>query len=251
MQAKAFPPLRGWVWLRAGFALWRMAPLPLTASAMSMLVCLMFAVALPYAGTALFNILLPVLSVGLFSCFQAVANRRMPSPTLIFSRFGERFKVLFSLGVVTLVSGFFCTLLARTLTGQGAEELAAQDPQALQRMLEQMMPTLALSFLLYTPMAFAAWFAAPLMALRGVALHKALFFSFIACIRNFWALLVFMFLFCVLGGLLVGFILNMAAALAPPLASFLLAPIIMLLVPLFNAAFYVSARDIFGEWPDQ
>jgi hypothetical protein len=85
------------------------------------------------------------------------------------------------------------------------------------------------------------------MALHRMTLFKALFFSVIAVWRNLWAVLVFL-MTIVLVLLVVSELIQLLASVVPPAG--LLGLVMLIMVPIFFSSFYVSARDIFGEWPD-
>ena len=91
-------------------------------------------------------------------------------------------------------------------------------------------------------------FSASIFAILGL---RPLYFAaagLLPRLRYLKLSLVFLLGFGVLS-LALGFALSLLGAALPALTSWLLPPLMMLLVPLFYGAFYFSACDIFGEWP--
>ncbi|GAB2876820.1 BPSS1780 family membrane protein [Uliginosibacterium flavum] len=245
MQANKFPARRGWVWLQAGFALWRSAPLALTGSAMTMLMCLLLTMMIPGIGPLLALLLVFPLQVGMFLVCSSWAQNHSAHPKLLFACFTkQRFPGLLALTGINFLGMLLCFMLAvmvcnfdlgsfTELAAKGSTEL----PPALQAQLERVVRWTSLFFI---PLQLASFFAAPLMALQRTPLIKALFFSFVACWRNLGALLVMQL---ILG--LLGILIQLLASVLGLLFGIGL----MVLVPVLCATLYSCARDIFGEWP--
>jgi uncharacterized membrane protein len=97
------------------------------------------------------------------------------------------------------------------------------------------------------------WFAPPLAAWHGVGAVKSLFFSFVACLLNWRALLLY-------GAAILGVIAGLASFLlfafalasgeaskAVPSSAALFA--LILFFPTLFASIYASYRDVFGAEP--
>jgi len=253
MQAKAFPARQGWAWLQAGFRLWRSAPLPLTSSAMTMLMCLLLPLMLTSFGPLLTVLLIFPLQVGMFLLCSARAEGRIPHLKLLFACFTKtRFPALLLLTGVWLGGILLCSLIALAITGfdlHAAANIAAKGgdvPAAMQSQLTKFALWIALFFI---PFNMATFFAAPLIALRKLPLFKALFFSFVACWRNLAAIFVMLVVFCILGDVLPNLFLAFIGGLSAPIAGMLSGFMLMVLVPVLCAAYFSCARDIFGDWP--
>jgi len=253
MQATAFRARQGWIWLLAGFRLWRRAPLPLTSSAMTMLMCLLLPVALTNIGPLLALPLIFPLQVGMFLLCSTLAEGRFPHLKLLFACFTKaRLPGLLLLTGIWLASILLCSLIALAITGfdlQAFAVIAAKGtdiPAESQSQVTKFAMWVALFFI---PFNMATFFAAPLIALRKVPLFKALFFSFVACWRNLAALFVMVFTFGILGDILPSLLLEVIGGLSAPIAGMFSGILLMVLVPVLCAAYFSSARDIFGEWP--
>jgi hypothetical protein len=107
---------------------------------------------------------------------------------------------------------------------------------------------------LYLPLSLMFWHAPALVHWHGVAPVKSLFFSFIACIRNFWAFTVYGLVWM---GVFLGFGVTMAAVAGLlGSAEFLAAalyPAAMLMAATFFTSIYFTFTDSFtfdsGENP--
>lgn len=253
MRGNSFPARQGIAWLLRGFSLWRSAMIPLTASAMTMIVCLILTMLVPLAGSVLFSWLLPVLAVGMFTCCQTAEAKKRIMPGLLFAHLGLRMRRLLGLAILRTMGNLICLTLALLITGTNVGDLLPFLPltsEAADAVLNRMTPIIELALVLSIPLDMAVWFAAPLRALRDMPLGKSLFFSFIACWRNLLPLFVFLLSYGVIGLLLPFLLLQLIGLVIPALASMLLAPALMLLAPIFHGGFYQSACDIFGEWPE-
>lgn len=252
MRANSLPALQGLAWLRSGYALWRGAMLPLTANAMTMVMCVLLGALVPLIGMALAVLLMLTFNVGMFVSCDYAARRRAIPPALLFRNFGANFRRLAWLAALTVVIDTLCLGLALLITDVPLSTLAAASlgsEQSAKTALMQMLPAAGLMLILRIPVIMATWFAPPLMALLGLGLGKALFFSLVAFWRNLGAMLVFLIgygLIC----LAVSLVLSLLLQFAPYLGSLVSAPCLMVLAPVYYAGFYVSARDIFGEWPE-
>jgi hypothetical protein len=92
------------------------------------------------------------------------------------------------------------------------------------------------------------WFAPQLAAWHGVGAAKALFFSFVACLMNWRALLVYGLATALVTAILAAGALMAAALLsAKVVPSVLVLPLAILLLPTLFASFYASYRDVFAS----
>jgi hypothetical protein len=245
MQAHRYSARHGLGWLVRGFQLWRQAALPLTASAMTMGLGLMVVGQLPgLFGPLAMAFLLPVFSVGMFMCCDTAAKRRPMLPGLLFRNFPDHAVRLCGLAVLQLAGVYLFLWISGTDPGQMLKSATTATGGVVST---QDLLLLGLAMLVRLPVDMACWFAAPLIALQRISLGKALFFSFMASWRNLGALLAFMFAFLMVG-VVSSTVLEIFARLIPTFLLFIL--FLMIMVPVYFASFYTSARDIFGEWPD-
>jgi hypothetical protein len=102
------------------------------------------------------------------------------------------------------------------------------------------------ALLLLCPLIMAYWYAPVLAGWHDLSPAKALFFSFVACLRNWRAFLVYSLAILVVATLVPGLLLGILAALMPSGAALLTVLmtvlIILVLAPTLFASFYVSYR---------
>lgn len=80
---------------------------------------------------------------------------------------------------------------------------------------------------------------------------KAMFFSFVACARNWRPFLAYGIVLGLVGGMLPGMVISTAQAIAPLLGTVALLLIPLVLIPVVFASFYINARDVFAlDQPD-
>jgi hypothetical protein len=250
MQARIVETRRGARWLSDGWRLFRAAPLGWIAVAFAYGLIMMLMSAVPLIGTAGFLVLYPALTVGLMAAARAASRRAPVEIGMLFDGFRHGLRAQIVLGAIYLACSmvvFAGTLLAdddqvlrAVLSGRHTDELQMGD----------LVAPLGVMAALYTPMLMMFWFAPPLAAWHAVGAVKALFFSFIACMMNWRALLLYG-LVTMLAVIVLAFGLFVAVALASggaqkgvPLPLVLILAI--LLLPTLFASFYISYRDVFG-----
>jgi hypothetical protein len=106
---------------------------------------------------------------------------------------------------------------------------------------------MTVGMLLYLPLALMFWHAPALVHWHGVSPVKSLFFSFMACWQNKWAMLVYLLGWMsvfVLGGVLVSLI---AGLMGGGVMQVVLYPAALLMAAMFFTSFYFTFRDSFEE----
>jgi hypothetical protein len=249
MQARIVPARQGAAWLVDGWRLFRAAPLGWLAMVFAYWIIMTLASVVPFIGVAAASIMVPAFSVGFMAAARAASHRGPVELSLLFDGFRHQPKSQLILGVIYLMA--LGTLLSATtlvddgalaswmLTGRRPAEEALQSDDFLQ--------ALAVAALLYTPVLMAFWFAPPLAAWHGVGPIKALFFSFVACLLNWRAFLVYgAFSALVVVVLPLALLLTLMLASLKIAAMSLVFPVLLVLLPTLFASFYASYRDVFG-----
>ncbi len=248
MQARTLPSQRGWAWIAEGFALWRRNPALITFLVFGYWFCLLVVAAVPLLGQVLMSLTMPALSLGIYNGCKAVAEKRKVGPEVLISGFRqnlpEQIKIggiylagtLAVLGLTALVDG---GILAELMLGKRKlDEATADDPL--------LTASLLVGTLGSTPLMMAYWFA-PLLAGWGrVPAVKAMFFSFVACLRNwraFFAYGIGLLLAVLVPGLLIGLL----GTLSPILSTLPAIALPLVFIPVVFASFYVNATDVFGQ----
>lgn len=249
MQARQLPFQRGWAWLRDGFLLWRKNPALMTLATFGYLLSIVLVSALPLIGQPIASMLMPVLSLGVLNACRAIENRTPAGPEILFSGFRDKKKLpaLFMVGGLYLVGSLL--VFGATMLFDDGTLLAILkgefDPETDTFELANVMPALLVAIGLSTPVMMAYWFAPILVGWWGVSAPKAMFFSFVACARNWRSFLGFAIALMVVGCLVPGLVLGIVGAIVPLIASLLVAAMPLVLLPILFASFYRNAREVF------
>lgn len=245
MQARRLPAIRGWNWIAEGFRLFRTNPALLTFLAFGYFLTLAFINLVPLVGAVAAYLCMPALSVGVMNGCRALERDDGSGFGLLYSGFRKNARTLFLLGAAYM-AGFLVVLAITALVDGG--ELWSKTPEELMRSGE-LMPTLQLMLLLAIPLVMAFWFSPMLVAWNDLSAGKALFFSFVACARNWRPFLVYglgvAFISVVLPGIVLGILGAFSEQLVRMLAVAISLPLLFVFVPTLFASFYVSYRDVF------
>ncbi|MEF8769495.1 MAG: BPSS1780 family membrane protein [Candidatus Accumulibacter phosphatis] len=256
MQALTLPAAQGWRWLTDGFRIYRKNHLMLTLLVVSYWVLMALVNIIPVLGTVATTLCIPAFSVSLMNACRRIDHGSPLSPQLLFSGFASNLRGLLILGAIYLAAtiGILAVsaladggaLMAMMLAGQKPAEEVVNDSSLL------LATQIALIFL--CPLMMAYWYAPVLAGWHGLSPAKALFFSFVACLRNWRAFLVYSLAIIVVATLVPGLILGILATLLPGSAALLAIVmtvlLILVLAPTLFASFYISYRDVFVTFED-
>jgi len=251
MQARIVGSARGARWLAEGWRLFRAAPLGWLALVFAYLLLTNVIMFVPFIGVATFLVLYPPFSVGLLAAARAASRRAPLEIGMLFDGFRHGLRAQLLLGAIYLACSvvvFGGTILAddgevlrAVLSGRRkGDELESGD----------IFLPLAVLATLYAPVLMMFWFAPQLAAWHGIGAVKALFFSFVACLMNWRALLVYgaatalATLVLASGALFAVALASGGATKIAPTA--LVLPLAIVLLPTLFASFYASYRDVFG-----
>jgi hypothetical protein len=249
MQARIVEARQGAAWLVYGWRLFRAAPLGWLAMVFAYWIIMTLASVVPFIGVAAASIMVPAFSVGFMAAARAASRRAPVELSLLFDGFRHQAKSQLVLGVIYLMC-LGTLLFATTLVDDGALAgwmLTGHRPAEDALQSDEFLQALAVAALLYTPVLMAFWFAPPLAAWHGVGPIKALFFSFVACLLNWRAFLVYgAFSALVVVVLPLAMLLTLMLASLKIAAMSLVFPVLLVLLPTLFASFYASYRDVFG-----
>ena len=251
MQALTLPAAQGWRWLTDGFRIFRKNHLMLTFLVISYWMLMAVVNIIPVIGTVVTTLCIPAFSVSLMNACRNIDRGSPLAPQLLFSGFKSNLRSLLTLGGIYLAStvGILTissladdgALMAMMLAGQKPDEEALSDGSLLL--------ATQIALVLLCPLVMAYWYAPVLASWHGLSPAKALFFSFVACVRNWRAFLVYSVAILVVATLVPGLIIGVLAALLPGGAALLTVLmtvlIILVLAPTLFASFYVSYREVF------
>jgi len=256
MQALTLPAAQGWRWLTDGFRIFRRNHLMLTFLVVSYWVLMALVNVIPVIGTIATTLCIPAFSVSLMNACRSIERGTPLGPQLLFSGFASNLRSLLTLGAIYLAA-VVAILGLSALADDGAlmaMMLAGQKPDAETVSSGSLLLATEIALVLLCPLIMAYWYAPVLAGWHGLSPAKALFFSFVACLRNWRPFLVYSLTIGVVATLVPGIVLGILAALLPNGASLVLVLMMVLLIlvlaPTLFASFYVSYRDVFVSADD-
>jgi hypothetical protein len=208
---------------------------------------------IPYAGSVLSLALLPAATLGLMAATREAALGNFPMPALLITAFrAERSqaRAMLLLGVLYAVSILLVLGISALLDGGKFAKLYLLGDSLNQDLLQDTEFQLAtlVALALYMPLSMAFWHAPALVHWHGVPAVKSLFFSLVACFRNFWAMTVYSLLWGAVAVSVVTLVTIVGVTLGgPELVGTLIFPTALLLVAMFFTSMYFTFRDSFDE----
>jgi len=255
MKLHIVPARTGMAWVKLGIrAFWRQ-PMALAALFFMTMASMSLATMIPLVGPAIALALLPSATLAMMVASAQASLGKFPTPALLLVAFRtgqQRLRDMLVLGA--LYAGGFLAIMGLSalldggqfaqvyLGGAPLTKEVAEDPAFQSAMW--------LSMMLYLPLSLLFWHAPGLVHWHGVPPVKALFFSIVACVRNFGAFLVYglgwlgVFL---LGGLVVSIVsaLLAVAGLAGSMAGGIMVGAAMMMAAMFFTSVVFTFRDCF------
>jgi MFS family permease len=235
------PARTGLQWVKLGVQTFFKQPLALTGLFFMYMAAVLVISQLPLLGPVLAAMLVPAATLGLMAATAEAAGGRFPMPTVLVSAFRagrQRGRAMLVLGAIYTVGSLLASLLGSLVAGEPSAAADAQMPQVDTHTL--------LVLLFHLPLVVLFWHAPALVHWHGVAPVKSLFFSAVACLRNFGALLVYSLAWLAVF-LAVGFFVSTVGMMLGGLAvaRSIMMPTVLVLVAMFSTSLYFTFRDSF------
>ncbi|MFO1192416.1 MAG: BPSS1780 family membrane protein [Rhodoferax sp.] len=251
MKLQLVPARRGLSWIRQGIRTFLRQPLALSGLFFMFLAVMSLAGSLPVVGLSLALALLPACTLGLMAASREASSGKFPMPMVFLSAFRagrQQLRAMLLLGVV-YGAGFWVIMGVTTLFDGGgfASGYIAGKMPTMEMARNPDTQSAMLAFLLMQlPLSLMFWHAPALVHWHGVPAAKSIFFSLVACLRNFWAFVVFglVWMSILMAAILV---VSLTAGIVgnPDLAGLALMPIALLVAAMFFTSTYFSFRDCF------
>jgi hypothetical protein len=233
------PAVQGLAWIKQGWALFKLGPIPWAGMTALVFLVLMGLGALPYVGGFLVHILSPFIVAGYLAASRAGEAEEPVNFVFLGAGFRQGRDSLFIIGLVYMLATLLIFNLVKFFTDVDLAAFVAQvqQPQSLtpeqaEALLQGLMPAVGLTALLMTPLLMATWFSPGLVHFEDFRPGKALWWSLWACAVNWRPLLVYSAILGLLG----------IAALMIPFGLGLL-----VFIPWTLTSTYAAYRDIFLE----
>lgn len=250
MEPRSVSAGRGWTWIVQGFQLFMRSPATWIVLLLTLFIATKLLGLVPLMGV-LFVLFMPVFVAGLMDGCRALEYDRPLEFGHLLGGFQKNTAQLITIGGVSLVGNLTVLMIVMALGGDALVEMGkvmAQKPAVTPENAEQVREvtaTVGRAFLVGTlvsvPLLMALWFAPLLVFFHDMQPVPALKTSFIACLRNVPALLVY-------GAVLMG-ALFLAMPVSVAMGQYDLA--IWLLAPVILPSIYASYVDIFVDGQPQ
>ena len=268
MSLQVVPARTGLAWVKQGIKTFFKQPLALGGLFFMFIALISLVSQVPLLGSAIALAILPALTVGLMAAAQETEGNhvgenvgqkgagkkgsKFPMPLVLFTAFragNDKTRAILVLGALYAI-GFVLVLGVSALFdgGQLASLYLSGSPLNKEAMMSPDLKMAAwAAMILYLPLSMAFWHAPALVHWHNVPPLKALFFSLVACFKNFAAMTVYFFMWLAvfsLGGLLMT--LLAIATGSESAVSFVMLPAAMLMAAMFFTSIYFTYQDCFS-----
>lgn len=251
MKLRLVPARQGLMWVRLGMRTFFRQPMAMIGQFFMFVATVSLLSLLPVIGAMLGIVLVPAATVGLMAATREAHQGRFPMPTTLISAFRagpQATRSVLTLGVLYLMG--FGAVLGVTYLADGGSFLRlylgqqAMSEEAL--MQGGLLGASMLFLMLYLPLTLVFWHAPALVVWHGVSPAKSLFFSAVACLRNFWAMTTFSLAWTALslGIFMIAALIGGAVGGAPAVMG-LLYPVGTMLAAMFFTSIYFTFADSF------
>ena len=251
MKLKLVSARTGAVWVKLGMQTFFKQPLALAGLFFIFMALMSVATMLPIVGLPLAMTLLPAVTLGLMAATREATQGRFPMPLILLSGFRagrQKTRSLLILGGLYAV-GFMCAIGGSYLVDGGGFArlyMGGSTPTAELLQSPDFQAAMWVFIGLHLPLSLMFWHAPALVFWQDLPPLKSMFFSIVACFRNFWAFTVFGLAWMgsiAIAVLAIGVLGNLLDN--PALPGVLLFPVLMLLASMFFTSLYFSYRDSF------
>jgi len=223
---------RGWSWITEGFEMFKREAGTWILITIVLIVILIALSLIPIVGSLAVWVLSPVFAGGIMIGCQALAQQGELEVGHLFAGFRDRAGDLLVVGLLSILAWIIVFIPVVLAVGIGAFFAAAGgDARSMAAIGPGVLIAVLLAVGLSVPIYMALWFAPALVVLRQMRPLEALKQSFLGCLHNIVAFLVYGIVMMVLG---------IIAAIPLGLGWLVLAPVIM-------ASVYVAFRDIYFQ----
>ena len=257
MKLNIVPASRGIQWVKLGMKTFFRQPLALAGLFFLFLAVMSILSMVPLLGNVLALVLLPGATLGLMAATAEASKGNFPMPSILISAFRagrQQLRAMLTLGGLYAL-GFLLVLGCSALIdgGKFAKLYLIGGSMTAELLQEGDFQTAMLVAMgLYVPLSLMFWHAPALVHWHGLPPVKSLFFSMVACLRNFWAFMLYsmawmgVFLF-------MGLVISIIAALtgSAEMMGAALYPAAMLMAAMFFTSIYFTFVDNFDTTPGE
>ena len=251
MKLNIVPARQGLVWVKLGMRAFFRQPLAMVGLFFMFMAVMSIATLLPLVGSVLALTLLPGATLGLMAAARETTLGKFPMPSILVSAFRagqQRLRAMLMLGVLYAVGFLLVMAVSMLFDGGQFARLYLVGGKITDELLNSgdFITAMWVAMALYMPLSMLFWHAPGLVHWYGVSPVKSLFFSAVACLRNFGAYTVYSLAWAGVF-LLAGLVVTTVAAVTgnPGFLSVVLLPVAMLIVAMFFTSIYFTFSDSF------
>lgn len=243
----------GSLWVRQGIRIFWKQPLAMTGLFFMFMAGMSVVSLVPVIGSFFALVILPAITLGLMAATREVELSKFPMPIVLMVGFragpqGKR--NMFILGVLYAIGFIGLMGLSALVDGGDFAKLylvgGSLDMDILLK--PEFQNAMWLALLLYLPLSAVFWHAPALTHWNNVPVAKSLFFSTVACLRNWRAFLVFGLMWCgIFLGTMLGITFISGLAGDNDFAAMAMLPAMLMLASMFFCSTYFSYRDCFSS----
>ena len=257
MKLNIVPARTGATWVKLGIQTFGKQPLALIGLFFMFMAIMSVASMVPMIGLPIAMTVLPAATLGLMAATREATQGKFPMPLILLTGLRadkRKARAMLALGAM-YAAGFMCAMGVSYLVDGGGFArmyLGGQVPNKELMASSEFMAAMWTFIGLHLPLSLMFWHAPALVYWQDLPALKSMFFSIVACFRNFWALTVFAITWM---GVMVAMVLTITAVSTlldnPGLAGVLLFPALMLVASMFFTSLYFTFRDSFAaDVPD-
>ncbi len=251
MKLTLVPARTGATWVKLGMQTFFRQPLALAGLFFMFMALMSVATMVPLIGLPVAMTLLPAIPLGLMAASREASQGKFPMPLILLSAFrsdARKVRAMLTLGAL-YATGFLAAMGLSYLVDGGSFArmyLGGQAPTAEMMSSGEFQAAMWVFICLHLPLSLLFWHAPALVYWQDLPALKSLFFSIVACLRNFLAFTVFAALWMtVMVGTVLSLITLSTLLDSPTLAGTLLFPALMLVAAMFFTSLYFTFRDCF------
>ncbi|MDR2788072.1 MAG: hypothetical protein LBD06_06900 [Candidatus Accumulibacter sp.] len=246
MQVSILPASRGPRWLVEGFAIFWRKPALLSFLVLGYWLTMAVISAAPVVGQMISFLLIPAFSVSMMNACRRIDRKEELPPQVLFSGFHRNLRALLNLGVIYILSTLAILCLSSLFDGGLLFRIMLTGKVQAGEVLNDtaVLISAQLVIVLLIPLILAFWFAPLLVAWHDMSTGKSLFFSLVACLRNWRPFLLYSLTVAVIGMFV--HLIDAGNNAGPLLPTMITVTTSLILLPTLYASFYISYRDIFA-----
>ena len=253
MKLNIVPARTGITWVKLGFKTFIKQPLAMSGLFFMFMAMLSVATLVPFIGAALALALLPAATLGLMAATQEATKGKFPMPSILISAFRagkQQMRSMMVLGGLYAVGFLALMAVSALIDGGQFAKLYLLGGKITEDMVLQgdFQAAMWVTLALYLPLSLLFWHAPALVHWHGMSPVKSLFFSFMACYKNWAALTVYGVVWTLVFMLAMVLVTLTAALLGnPSIAALAIFPVALVVLAVFFTSVYFTFRDCFSS----